>query len=469
MKFLCPGLIVLFILFGFTCTALSKEDQPAKTHPLAGTWFMHLTTSDVGRVRTIMNLEVSENGFEGHSRKNADKAIIGLPKATLARIFTKSFKHGALLHLEKGKIKQLSENEYKVAAILASASGRYLFQGSLKNNRLEGKLTNGKGEDRGSLTGEKGDFKYPVDDYKTVAETALKLTKAKIFNKEQVETKAWQNFEKAILETAGNARDDLDLVFGFFYFAQDLPFSHFALYREDPAVKDQDSAEVKPKERYVTLETLQPNVSYLKIASFSGTATEIDSVFTIIKQQQLPNLIIDLRGNSGGNISGLKVVTNLADKPYSGGAFVTNKWFEKNKKAPTVADFGNFQTLTEANLALLWDGIHNLEGLAIKVIPETTIYKGKVFVLTDGVTASTCEPIVYGLKNYQLATIVGERTAGAMLNGESFKVKESWQITIPTADYFTADGKRLDKIGVEPDHKVKASDALTFVLKKLVK
>ena len=460
-------LCILPVLFG-SQSACSEKLKTDATHPLTGTWLLQVNSTDIGAVRTVMTIEAGNNAFEGHTRENADKSLIGFPRAMLGRVFTDFFEHGALLHFEDGVYKKLSENEFRVAARFTSASGKLLFQGTLKGNLLEGRLTNGKKEDKGSITGTKGTYRLPLqNNYREIAEQALALTKTKIFNTNLVQTKDWQAFEKSVLNLSEKVQDDAEMVFGFYYYAGKLPFSHFALYRKTN--NPEDLPEDTSKVEFLDLKDVNPATTLLTIRSFAGNGNQLDSVFALIKKAAKPNLIIDLRGNSGGNISGLKLVTNLTDKAYPGGVFLTNKWFKTHSNPPTENEVQQFTTLSEANLELLWDGIHNLDGLGIRVIPEKTVYQGKVFVLVDNATASTCEPIVYGLKHYKLATIIGEKTAGAMLNGEAFGLNEQWHITIPTADYYTPNGKRLDQVGVEPDIKVSFKDALDYVLKNLVK
>jgi C-terminal processing protease CtpA/Prc len=114
------------------------------------------------------------------------------------------------------------------------------------------------------------------------------------------------------------------------------------------------------------------------------------------------------------------------------------------------------------------EGLHNYEGMCIKVIPNKTTYKGKMYVLTGNITASTCEPIVYGLKLQKRAVIVGENTAGKMLSAEPFPLSDEFQVYVPIGDYYAADGKRLDQKGAEPDHKVPSAKAYDFVIEKLI-
>jgi carboxyl-terminal processing protease len=53
-----------------------------------------------------------------------------------------------------------------------------------------------------------------------------------------------------------------------------------------------------------------------------------------------------------------------------------------------------------------------------------------------------------------------------MLNGEFFPVGDGFQLIVPTADYYTADGIRLDHRGVEPDIKAKPDKALDAALER---
>ena len=62
---------------------------------------------------------------------------------------------------------------------------------------------------------------------------------------------------------------------------------------------------------------------------------------------------------------------------------------------------------------------------------------------------------------------MGGRTAGAMLNGEKFEVGNGFTLFIPTADYYTSDGKRIDQIGVAPH--IKSKEALEYVLEEISK
>ena len=80
---------------------------------------------------------------------------------------------------------------------------------------------------------------------------------------------------------------------------------------------------------------------------------------------------------------------------------------------------------------------------------------------------STCEAFVDILKRNKIATIIGERTAGAMLSANYFEVDEEFSVFIPVADYLNEEGNRLDKVGVKPHVLVESSLALEETLKRI--
>ena len=56
-----------------------------------------------------------------------------------------------------------------------------------------------------------------------------------------------------------------------------------------------------------------------------------------------------------------------------------------------------------------------------------------------------------------------------MLSAEFFDLDNGFTLFIPTDDYYTSDGKRLDQVGVTPNIKVKPAKAVDYVIKKIKK
>ena len=93
------------------------------------------------------------------------------------------------------------------------------------------------------------------------------------------------------------------------------------------------------------------------------------------------------------------------------------------------------------------------------VEPVDPIYAGPVVVLVNGKTASACEPLVAGLQELERATIIGQRTAASMLWITSHEIGEGWILWVPTVDYLTGQGVRLDGRGVVPDIETSSEEA----------
>jgi len=73
-----------------------------------------------------------------------------------------------------------------------------------------------------------------------------------------------------------------------------------------------------------------------------------------------------------------------------------------------------------------------------------------VVLLVDGSTRSGKEVIAHAFKRHHIGPLVGERTAGAVLGGRPFVLKDGSLLMLAVSDVLV-DGERLEGIGVEPD------------------
>lgn len=55
-----------------------------------------------------------------------------------------------------------------------------------------------------------------------------------------------------------------------------------------------------------------------------------------------------------------------------------------------------------------------------------------------------------------------------MLGAIDKKIIDKYHIIVPIADFYTADGQRIEQKGVVPDVKIDTSKALDFTLDKLI-
>jgi len=73
-----------------------------------------------------------------------------------------------------------------------------------------------------------------------------------------------------------------------------------------------------------------------------------------------------------------------------------------------------------------------------------------VVLLVDRSTRSGKEVIAHAFKRHRIGPVVGERTAGAVLGGQPFVLRDGSLLMLATADVLV-DGERLEGVGVEPD------------------
>lgn len=438
-----------------------------KNSKLHGQWFVEFTHKDIGKARTIIQFNPGDSTFSAHTRKNADKDIIGVWKSLLAKTFTDNFKNGSLLTIDRGKYRAVSDTVF-LAGILSSPIGKYNVIGFVVSDQMHLEIRTKSTRNIGSIIGSKELPSLPMEKYDEVFEKAATLTNEKIYNPKVLSSKDWKRFSKDMKKITPTLQDDLEMIFAFYYKSRKLPFSHYALMKPlKTSLKDTDK---NGKTAHLLLEEKNKNTAYLKIKSFEGSADEIDSTFKIIKKNAYKNLIVDFRNNTGGSVeAGIAFASKLFDTTSYGGVFLTKKWFNNHDYIPTPDNYSQFDYFSQANYDLIIEGIHKKEALYLKIIPQKPNFSGKLYMLTNNNTASTCEPIIYELKKQKRATIVGEKTAGAMLNGEFFDLNNGFKIVIPTADYYTSDGYRIDQNGVKPDIEVHENEALEFVMNDLLK
>lgn len=75
-------------------------------------------------------------------------------------------------------------------------------------------------------------------------------------------------------------------------------------------------------------------------------------------------------------------------------------------------------------------------------------------MLVDGATGSAAEIFAAVLQEHGRATIIGRKTAGAVLASWFHSLPDGGELQLSRMDYVTPKGRRLENDGVEPDVKV---------------
>ena len=135
-----------------------------------------------------------------------------------------------------------------------------------------------------------------------------------------------------------------------------------------------------------------------------------------------PGVVIDLRRNPGGETFSLGItIGEFFDRSVDCGTFISRSGSRTVK---------NSWQLGSAN------------------------YRGKVVVLVDAATGSAAEIFSAVLQDLRRATVIGRRTAGAVLASWFYRLPGGGELQLSREDYLTPKGRRIEGTGVVPDIEV---------------
>ncbi|GHT74603.1 hypothetical protein AGMMS50262_07890 [Bacteroidia bacterium] len=390
----------------------------------------------------------SDNHFVLKSVENRDKLFLGSFKAKLLRLAQKRKYKKSICAIE------INGN----SGVVYSLFGTFALDSIVLNNStINAKLIFDENENKGNFVAKKLDEnRQKLNDYQLIFSNIQSETEKEIFNPELTKSQKWKKFVKQTNSKIEKVDDDLDFLLLFFANARNTGFSHFAVMKENIDL------ERTLQGSQLESNMLNDSVLYIKINSLSGTIFEIDSVFQ--QAQQYKYKIMDFRGTPGGVIkNAYRIASYLIPDTVEGGIFITRKCYDDNDciKNPLACD-----KLVDYDINTDFNVFRNCAGVRVRLIPNKNIPynpEQKIYILTDNKTASACEPLIYGLRQQKNITIVGEKTAGAILSPIVFDVGGGYYAIIPVAEYLTADGKQIEGKGIEPDVKVKSKKALETV------
>jgi carboxyl-terminal processing protease len=216
----------------------------------------------------------------------------------------------------------------------------------------------------------------------------------------------------------------------------------------------------KPEGRW-----LKSGVAYLKIPSFADPAFEDEALALLDTYGEATALIIDLRGNRGGDTPA-RLIDALMDRPYRalvhatpvhvavwkvlGGFFDT---LAKDPRAPKDELYGYLEAMNDVGSQSM------LMQPSLPVHPAATRFTGRVFVLIDRLVASSAEDFCVPFKDNRRATFVGEATMGSTGQPYSHSFANGMYFRISARRQFFPDGSPFEGVGVFPDVEIPTSAA----------
>ena len=231
--------------------------------------------------------------------------------------------------------------------------------------------------------------------------------------------------------------------------------------------KYRDNPYAEPRSVTATLEA--QSVGNLKVSLFPGTigidfANKVDSVFSG-ELAAAERLVVDLRGNPGGGIGGLRLMSYLTPDKQPIGYSLDRPTAERGAKPEQLPRFGRIpKSKLEIPLLALKYGSKKSVVLETEGLGKKRFHR-KIVLLVNEHSTGAAEMVAQFAKENDLAKIVGTKTPGRLVSRSAFPIGRNYQLTIPVAAYVSWRGNRIEGKGIEPDVAINwsYSDALAGI------
>ena len=226
-----------------------------------------------------------------------------------------------------------------------------------------------------------------------------------------------------------------------------------------PSPRSKSRPMIVPKA--VLCSQLPDGIGWLKVTMFPGAvgidlAHMLDTAIAHLKDST--RLIVDLRGNTGGGIGALRLMSYLTPGKKEVGYSLTRARKEKGYAREKLPRFGR---IPSHKPTLLWLALrYGFIDKSILVVTEglgAQRFHGRVVILVNEHTSSAGEMVAAFAEENQLATIVGAKTPGRLLSGRTFRVGSGYILGLPVAAYLTWQGRMIEGKGVTPSIPVALS------------
>lgn len=175
----------------------------------------------------------------------------------------------------------------------------------------------------------------------------------------------------------------------------------------------------------IEYEMMDNNMGYIVIFSFtSQTESQFVSAYNDLAGQGMNGLILDLRENPGGLLDASIDVADLFVPPDT--ALVIRE---------------------------------NTAGDQLIAYSKNAVFVAEPMVtLVNGWTASAAEILASVLQENNVSELVGETTCGKGSVQKLYSLSNDGAVLVTTDIYKTGEGKSLNEVGIDPDHKVSQGD-----------
>lgn len=167
----------------------------------------------------------------------------------------------------------------------------------------------------------------------------------------------------------------------------------------------------------VEYKMLEGNIGYISIAEFDTvTVDQFAEALATVKGNDMEGLILDLRGNPGGNLSAVVEIGRML-LPKGLVVYTEDKYGERKE--------------------------YNCDGSRRIDVP--------MVVLINGGSASASEILAGAIKDYGVGTLLGTTTYGKGIVQRLIALDDGSAIKLTVSHYYTPLGNDIHKVGIVPD------------------
>jgi C-terminal processing protease CtpA/Prc len=199
-------------------------------------------------------------------------------------------------------------------------------------------------------------------------------------------------------------------------------------------------------------------VAVVRIPLFPGKlgidfAAQVSEVFDS-QLKSVDRLVLDLRGNPGGGLGCLRLMSILTpgNKPigFSLGRAEAEHGYDRDK-------LPRFASIPRSKLGVPWLAVRFAGRKSVVLVTEgigVRRFHERVVVLVNEHTTCASEMVALFAREETGARILGTATPGRLVSHTGFKLDHGFTLALPVAAYMSWTGTRLDGTGIEPEFNV---------------
>lgn len=190
--------------------------------------------------------------------------------------------------------------------------------------------------------------------------------------------------------------------------------------------------------KLVTTDVYEGDIGYLKLTEFTGKSTsQFKAGIDKLLNQDVKGLIIDLRGNPGGELITVCEIIDYMVKDRDGRYTLNQKEAVFEEGRTLIVYIKERNEIVDAAYA---NDNHEVD------LP--------IVILTDYSTASAAELFTETMRDYRKATVVGVRTFGKGVVQNIIPYEDGSAIKFTVSEYFPPSGYEIDYKGILPDYSL---------------